>query len=140
MSTHGRREDGGPPTTGANAALYERLPRLRFVARLAGPFLIHELRAGAPGTMTGFPLPDRLASSVRLFSADPGHAKQARTGLPPLMRLEAFTPCSLKTRQEVGRQRWVIRSARCRRGERHSRGGCGATFAKRSSGVHTRLD
>ncbi len=78
-------------------------------------FLIDELRAGATGTMTGFPLPDRLVDIVTGFPSDPQEAERRWTALLPLMRFEAFPPTSLAARKEVWRLRGVIASARCRR-------------------------
>jgi 4-hydroxy-tetrahydrodipicolinate synthase len=104
-----------PPTASAIAALRRRRPDLDAMGGLGGLSLIDELRAGATGTMTGFPLPERLVSIVGMFAADPDRAEADWTALLPLMRLEAFPPFSLAARKEVWRLRGVIRSSRCRR-------------------------
>jgi 4-hydroxy-tetrahydrodipicolinate synthase len=104
-----------PPTSGTIATVRHRIPRLGVVGGLGGLFLIDELRAGATGTMTGFPMPARLVSIVRTFADDPFGAEREWVGLLPLMRLEAFPPFSLAVRKEVWRLRGVIGSAFCRR-------------------------
>ena len=104
-----------PPTSGSVAALRTSNPGLGIVGGLGGLFLIDELRAGAVGVMTGFALPERLVSIVRLFRADQAAAEREWERLLPLMRLEAFPPFSLAARKEVWRLRGVIESSCCRR-------------------------
>jgi 4-hydroxy-tetrahydrodipicolinate synthase len=104
-----------PPTSSAIAALAAALPGLGMVGGLGGLFLIDELRAGATGTMTGFPLPARLVATVSTFRSDPERAEAEWIRLLPLMRYEAFPPLSLAVRKEVWRLQGVIGSARCRR-------------------------
>jgi 4-hydroxy-tetrahydrodipicolinate synthase len=103
------------PTSAAIAALRRASPNLSLVGGLGGLFLIDELRAGANGVMTGFPLPARLVSIIRTYATDPDVATVAWEQLLPLMRLEAFPPFSLAARKEVWHLRGVIGSARCRR-------------------------
>jgi 4-hydroxy-tetrahydrodipicolinate synthase len=104
-----------PPTTGTIAAIRSLRPGLGVVGGLGALFLVDELRAGATGVMTGFAIPERLVSIVRVFPTDPTEAEREWTGLLPLIRLEAYQPFSLAARKEVWRLRGVIRSARCRR-------------------------
>jgi 4-hydroxy-tetrahydrodipicolinate synthase len=104
-----------PPTAGTIAALRARFPRLGLAGGLGGLFLIDELRAGASGVMTGFAMPDRLVSIIRVFASDPAAAERDWLALLPLMRFEAFQPGSLAARKEVWRLRGVIGSGYCRR-------------------------
>jgi len=104
-----------PPTSGAIAALRASNPGLGLCGGLGGLYLIDELRAGADGVMTGFALPERLVSVVRIYRTDPEAAGLEWERLLPLMRLEAFAPFSLVARKEVWRLRGVIESSRCRR-------------------------
>jgi 4-hydroxy-tetrahydrodipicolinate synthase len=104
-----------PPTSSAIAALAHLRPDLDVMGGLGGLFLMDELRAGATGTMTGFAMPERLASIVATFPSDPAAAALEWASLLPLMRLEAFQPFSLAARKEVWRLRGVIGSAHCRR-------------------------
>jgi 4-hydroxy-tetrahydrodipicolinate synthase len=54
-----------PPTASAIRELRSVLPGLPALGGLGGLFLIDELRAGATGTLTGFPLPGALERIVR---------------------------------------------------------------------------
>jgi len=108
-----------PPTSPAIAALRRAHPGLGLAGGLGGLFLIDELHAGADGVMTGFALPDRLVSIVRIFVTNPRAATREWERLLPLMRLEAFPPYSLAARKEVWRLRGVIGSAHCRRAGAH---------------------
>ena len=104
-----------PPTASAIRELRSSMPGLPALGGLGGLFLIDELRAGATGTLTGFPLPGALERIVRTFPDDPAGAEAEWTALLPLMRFEAFTPLNLAMRKEVWRMRGIIGSARCRR-------------------------
>jgi 4-hydroxy-tetrahydrodipicolinate synthase len=105
----------GPPTSGVVAELRDGWPRLAVLGGLGGLFLIDELREGAAGVMTGFPLPDRLVAILRTWPTDPVQAERDWIELLPLMRLEAFPPFNLAARKEVWRLRGVIGSSHCRR-------------------------
>ena len=103
------------PTSVTMAGLGRSNPGLALVGGLGGLFLVDELRAGAHGVMTGFALPGRLVSILRMYPTDPDGATREWEQLLPLMRLEAFPPYSLAARKEVWRLRGVIGSGYCRR-------------------------
>jgi len=106
-----------PPTPLKVARLRAMLgPEVGLVGGLGAMYLLSELRHGADGAMTGFPIPGALLEICRAFAAgDEAAAEATYRQWLPLMVLGGQTGIGLAVMKEVLRRRGLIRHAGLRR-------------------------
>ena len=101
-----------PPTPPKIAALRSAAPALAILGGLGGVALLHELDAGAAGTMTGFAVPETLVAIVRAHRAgDCETARRAFERALPLIVFEAQPGAGVALRKEILRRRGAIAHA-----------------------------
>lgn len=89
--------------------------RVTFQGGLSGVYLLDELRAGARGSMTGFPYPEVLVELWQAFAAgDEATAAALYYRYLPLMLLDGQPGLGVAGRKEVQRRRGLIRHATVR--------------------------
>ncbi|MCC6314905.1 MAG: dihydrodipicolinate synthase family protein [Thermomicrobiales bacterium] len=104
-----------PPTAAKMAALRATTDAFQLFGGLGGVSLLHELDAGADGTMTGFALPDALARIVAAHRAgDRAEARRLYADYLPLMVFEAQPGAGVALRKELLRRRGAIACAAVR--------------------------
>ena len=100
------------------AALLEQGPargRVTFQGGLSGVYLLDELRAGASGSMTGFPYPEVLLEIWQAYrSGDEATAATSYYRHLPLMLLDGQPGLGVATRKEILVRRGLIRHATVR--------------------------
>ena len=105
-----------PPTAPKMAALKAATGAYQLFGGLGGVSLLHELEAGADGTMTGFALPDVLVRIVAAFRAgDREAARRVFAAALPLMVFEAQPGAGVALRKEILRRRGALAHAAVRR-------------------------
>src|SRR5207237_3681655 len=101
-----------PPTAAKTAALRSAAPALPIYGGLGGAALLHELDAGAAGTMTGFALPQLLVEIVEAHGAgERGRARRIYEAALPLLVFEAQPVVGLGLRKDILRRRGAIATA-----------------------------
>jgi 4-hydroxy-tetrahydrodipicolinate synthase len=104
-----------PPTGAKTAALLGFTKAFQVLGGLGGVSLLHELDAGAEGTMTGFALPEVLAEIVAAHRAgDRDTARTVYEAFLPLMAFEAQPGAGVALRKEILRRRGAIAHATVR--------------------------
>jgi len=104
-----------PPTPAKTAALRQAAPGLPVFGGLGGTALLHELEAGAEGTMTGFALPHLLVEIVEAHRAgDRERARRVFEAALPLLVFEAQPVVGLGVRKEILRRQGAIAGAAVR--------------------------
>jgi 4-hydroxy-tetrahydrodipicolinate synthase len=104
-----------PPTPRKVAALRAAAPSIAILGGLGGVSLLHELEAGADGTMTGFAVPEALVEIVQAYAAeDLTRARRAYESALPLMVFEAQPGAGAALRKEILLRRGAIASATVR--------------------------
>ena len=104
-----------PPTAPKIAALRRAGAPYQIFGGLGGVSLLHELDAGADGTMTGFAFPEALAEIVSAHHAgDRERARRAFEAHLPLMVFEAQPGAGVGLRKEILRRRGAIAHATVR--------------------------
>jgi 4-hydroxy-tetrahydrodipicolinate synthase len=104
-----------PPTAAKTAALLDATQAFQILGGLGGVSLLHELDAGAAGTMTGFALPEVLAEIVSSYRAgDRQTARNVFEAFLPLMVFEAQPGAGVALRKEILRRRGAIAHATVR--------------------------
>jgi 4-hydroxy-tetrahydrodipicolinate synthase len=89
--------------------------RVTFQGGLSGVWLLHELRAGSRGAMTGFPYPELLVAIWDAFrSGDEATAAATYQRYLPLMLLDGQAGTGVATRKEILVRRGQIRCAKVR--------------------------
>jgi 4-hydroxy-tetrahydrodipicolinate synthase len=102
-----------PPTASKMRALLAAAPGYQVLGGLGGVSLLHELDAGADGTMTGFAIPEILVRIVTAHRAgDRDRARDSFASALPLMTFEAQPGVGL--RKEVLKRRGAIAHATVR--------------------------
>jgi 4-hydroxy-tetrahydrodipicolinate synthase len=102
-----------PPTAGKIRKLREIAPGAQVLGGLGGVSLLHELEAGAAGTMTGFAIPELLVRIVDAHQAgDRDKARDLFTAALPLLVFEAQPGVGL--RKELLKRRGAIAHATVR--------------------------
>ncbi len=105
-----------PPTAPKMAALRAATDAYHLFGGLGGVSLLHELDAGADGTMTGFALPETLVRIVAAFRAgDREGARRIFEAALPLMVFEAQPGAGVALRKEILRRRGALAHASVRR-------------------------
>lgn len=104
-----------PPTAPKIKRLLALAPGFQVLGGLGGVALLHELDAGAHGTMTGFALPEILAGIVKAHQADEREeARRIFEAALPLMVFEAQPGAGVALRKEILRRRGAIAHATVR--------------------------
>jgi 4-hydroxy-tetrahydrodipicolinate synthase len=104
-----------PPAPQKIARLLEMTDAYRIFGGLGGVSLLHELEAGASGTMTGFALADVLVGIVKAFqNGDTTTARRLFQQALPLMVFEAQPGVGAALRKEVLVRRGAIAHATVR--------------------------
>jgi 4-hydroxy-tetrahydrodipicolinate synthase len=104
-----------PPTAPKTAALRRAVPELPVYGGLGGASILHELDAGAVGTMTGFAFPHLLVEIVEAHAGgDRERARRVFESALPLLVFEAQPVVGLGLRKEILRRRGAIASATVR--------------------------
>src|SRR5439155_1965195 len=104
-----------PPTAPKTAALRRAAPGLPIYGGLGGASLLHELDAGAVGTMTGFAFPHLLVEIVEAHAGGDGdRARRVFESALPLLVFEAQPVVGLGLRKEILRRRGAIAHATVR--------------------------
>ena len=107
------RQTGGLLEQGG--ALIHQGRRVTFQGGLSGVYLLDELRAGASGSMTGFPYPEVLLDIWQAFRAgDEATAAATYYRHLPLMLLDGQPGLGVATRKEILVRRGLIRHATVR--------------------------
>ena len=102
-----------PPTAAKMRAVLAAAPGFQVLGGLGGVSLLHELDAGADGTMTGFAIPEILVSIVNAHQAgDRERARDLFTLALPLITFEAQPGVGL--RKELLKRRGAIAHATVR--------------------------
>jgi 4-hydroxy-tetrahydrodipicolinate synthase len=97
------------PTPPKIVNLRAAVPTLRIFGGLGGVTLLHDLQAGADGTMTGFAVPELLVEIIEAHRAgDSTHARRTYEQALPLLVFEAQPAISLPVRKEILRRRGAI--------------------------------
>ena len=100
------------PSAPKIARLRSTAPSLHAVGALGGVGLLHELDAGADGTMTGFAVPELLVEIVSANQAgERGRARRIFESELPLLAFEAQPVLELGLRKEILRRRGAIQTA-----------------------------
>jgi 4-hydroxy-tetrahydrodipicolinate synthase len=104
-----------PPTAPKIRLLLELVPAAAVFGGLGGVALLHELDAGAAGTMTGFALPDVLVAIVEAHrGGEREEARRRHQAALPLLAFEAQPVLGLAVRKEILRRRGAIAHATLR--------------------------
>jgi len=104
-----------PPTPTKTAALRAVAPGLGIFGGLGGTALLHELEAGAWGTMTGFALPGALVEIVSAHrDGERARARRVYERVLPLLLFEAQPVIGLGLRKEILRLHGAIADATVR--------------------------
>jgi 4-hydroxy-tetrahydrodipicolinate synthase len=89
--------------------------RVTVIGGAGGLYLLHELRAGAAGTMTGFAYPEALAAIWNAWQAgDAELASATYYRYLPLLLFEGQPRLGLAIRKEILRRRGLIAHAHVR--------------------------
>lgn len=114
MITRIKLED--PPTAPKIAqVLHAVRTKIGVFGGLGGTFFLHELQAGAIGTMTGFAYPEILVSIFRKYKDnDLQGAEDTYYRFLPLLNFEAQPGIGLAIRKEIFKRRGAISSATVR--------------------------
>jgi 4-hydroxy-tetrahydrodipicolinate synthase len=104
-----------PPTAPKMKRLLELAPNYQVLGGLGGVSLLHELDAGAHGTMTGFALPEKLVGIVKAHqSGDREAARSLFEAALPLMVFEAQPGAGVALRKELLKRQGALAHATVR--------------------------